>query len=168
MCEYCGCQQIAVLGELTREHDAAVGVLSTIRGLLADGDLAGAAASCRALRAILGPHTEVEEQGLFPELTAEYPDHVDVLRREHQRIDAVLGEADAGTPTDPAWARRLLDVSFLLREHILKEQDGVFPAALGILDGDQWERVEHVRARVGTALGDPPPAPRPATTRTPT
>jgi hypothetical protein len=42
----------------------------------------------------------------------------------------------------------LLGVLFLLREHILKEQDGVFPAALIALDPEQWERVEAVRTRV--------------------
>ena len=37
---------------------------------------------------------------------------------------------------------------FLLREHILKEQDGFFPAALAALDSDQWERIEGVRAQL--------------------
>jgi len=36
----------------------------------------------------------------------------------------------------------------MLREHILKEQDGVFPAALGALDADQWERIEGLRAQI--------------------
>jgi hypothetical protein len=36
----------------------------------------------------------------------------------------------------------------MLREHILKEQDGVFPAALVALDPDQWERIEAVRAQI--------------------
>ena len=42
-------------------------------------------------------------------------------------------------------------VLHLLREHILREQDGVFPAALIALDADQWERVEAVRAQISTA-----------------
>ena len=44
----------------------------------------------------------------------------------------------------------------LLREHILKEQDGLFTAALAALDSDQWERIEMVRAQLvvtSTALG---------------
>jgi hypothetical protein len=35
---------------------------------------------------------------------------------------------------------------YLLREHILKEQDGVFPAALISLGPDDWERIGQVRA----------------------
>ncbi|MFF9404933.1 hypothetical protein ACF1B0_05245 [Streptomyces anandii] len=36
----------------------------------------------------------------------------------------------------------------MLRDHILKEQDGVFPAALPLLGTEQWETAEAVRARV--------------------
>jgi hypothetical protein len=49
-----------------------------------------------------------------------------------------------------------MEMLALLREHILKEQDGVFPAALAFLDAEQWEAVEAIRARVGgltAALG---------------
>jgi len=49
---------------------------------------------------------------------------------------------------DRTWPDRLVGVLFLLRAHILKEQDGVFPAALAALDADQWERIEAVRARI--------------------
>jgi hemerythrin-like domain-containing protein len=152
MCEYCGCQQIAVIDELTREHDAVVAILGSVRGVLAAGRLDDAAACCRELLALLGPHTAVEEDGLFPELADEYPDHVVALRAEHREIEGVLAEAVDGPPTDPTWPGRLERIAFLLREHILKEQDGVFPAALSTLDGDQWERVEQVRARAGSPL----------------
>jgi len=40
----------------------------------------------------------------------------------------------------------------LLREHILKQQDGVFPAALAALDPEQWERIEAVRTRLGASM----------------
>ena len=36
----------------------------------------------------------------------------------------------------------------VLREHILKEQDGVFPAALTSLSGTDWDAVDAVRAAV--------------------
>lgn len=34
----------------------------------------------------------------------------------------------------------------MLREHILKEQDGVFPAALSTLSNLQWDRLRKIRA----------------------
>ena len=80
-------------------------------------------------------------------MTDEFPEHITVLRSEHREIEATLGEATGGVPADPTWPDRLLGALTLLRDHILKEQDGVFPAALAALDVDQWERIEAVRTR---------------------
>ena len=149
MCEYSGCQEIAVIGELTREHDTVVALISRVKSSIADQRLDDAAASCRQISSLLGPHTVVEEQGLFPEMTDEFPDHIAALRSEHLKIEMILGEAGEGVPDDPAWPSRLLGGLHLLREHILKEQDGVFPAALAALDADQWEHIEAVRTQFG-------------------
>ena len=148
MCEYCGCQQIATIAELYREHDGVVAVIAQIRSSLAGDRLDDVAEHCRQILTILAPHTVVEEEGLFPELSLEFPDHIEALRSEHREIEKVLGEATSGVPEDPTWPDRLVGVLFLLREHILKEQDGVFPAALVALDAEQWERIEAVRARL--------------------
>jgi hemerythrin-like domain-containing protein len=45
-----------------------------------------------------------------------------------------------------------MDIAELLREHILKEQDGVFPAALAALSPEEWDAVDAVRSRVGSSL----------------
>ena len=153
MCEYCGCQQVAAIGELTREHDAVVAEIAEVRTFLRDHDVDGAAKTARRITEILQPHTAVEEHGLFPAMTEEFPDHVDALEREHRVVEAVLAEAATVTPTDPTWPQRLLAALDLLREHILKEQDGMFPASLTVLDTEAWERVEAVRRRVGSAIG---------------
>jgi len=151
MCEYCGCQQIATIAELTREHDAAVELVGQIKAALPDRRLDDVAQSCQQILAILAPHTVVEEEGLFPEMNDEFPDHISVLRSEHREIEKVLGEAADGPPDDPTWPDRLVAVLHLLREHILKEQDGVFPAALAALDAGQWERIEALRAQISRA-----------------
>ena len=151
MCEYCGCQEIAVIGELTREHDAVVALVSRIKTSIASHHLEDAAARCRQISSLLEPHTLVEEQGLFPEMTEEFPEHIKVLRSEHLEIERTLEEAACGVPDDPSWPERLLVALGVLREHILKEQDGLFPAALAALDADQWERIEAVRAQSGSA-----------------
>jgi len=54
-----------------------------------------------------------------------------------------------GTLPGPA---RLVEALALLREHIFKEQEGVFPAALASLETADWEAAEAVRSRVGTLL----------------
>lgn len=152
MCEYCGCQALPAIDELTREHDLVVSLISDVRAARTRDDVAEIARLAREIAAILDPHTQVEEQGLFPPLADDFPDHVAALRSEHRRVEAVLAEAATGTPADPSWPQRLTDTLYMLREHILKEQNGVFPAALANLDTADWETIDAVRARVGTLL----------------
>ncbi|GAB2584667.1 hemerythrin [Paractinoplanes abujensis] len=149
MCEYCGCQEVTAIGDLTREHDEVVGLMSAVRAAHAAGDIDAMAAQARRIADILAPHTAVEEEGLFPLLTDDFPDQVALLRAEHRHVEQILRAAATATPTDPAWPDALIEVLHELRVHILKEQDGVFPAALTTLDGDGWDQVDAVRARVG-------------------
>ena len=154
MCEYCGCQTLTAIGDLTREHDAVVNLIGLVRAAHAAADVPRMVELARQINAILGPHTEVEEHGLFPALADDFPDHVAALRAEHRRTATVLAEAAAG-PTDRTWPDRLMATLDLLREHILKEQNGVFPAALTTLRTADWEAIDAVRSRVGTLLPAP-------------
>jgi hypothetical protein len=124
MCEYCGCQEVTAIGDLTREHDAVVNLIADVRAANAVGDVDTMAASARRISDVLGPHTAVEEHGLFSLLANEFPDQVAVLRQEHRRTEVVLRAAATGTPDDPGWPAALLAALEDLREHILKEQDG--------------------------------------------
>ncbi|NKQ57775.1 hemerythrin domain-containing protein [Amycolatopsis sp. K13G38] len=149
MCEYCGCQAVTAIAELTAEHDHVVALISRVRTSTGVAQMAELA---REIAAVLGPHTVVEEQGLFPALAGEFAEHIDRLTAEHRRIESVLDEAAGGVPEDPDWPGRLLAALHVLREHILAEQDGVFPAALGFLSTDEWAAVDAARARAGSAL----------------
>ena len=149
MCEYCGCQDVTAIGDLTREHDEVVGLMSKVRTAHAIGDIDTMAAVARRIADILAPHTAVEEEGLFPLLADDFPDQIAVLRAEHRHVEHVLAAAATGTPDDPDWPAALLEVLQDLRTHILKEQDGVFPAALTSLTGSDWDSVDAVRDRVG-------------------
>ena len=151
MCEYCGCQALAAVAELTAEHDLVVEVSRQAREAARAGQLDLAAARSRDVARVLEPHTAVEEGVLFPALADAFPDHVDDLLDEHRLVESVLAEAADGTPADPGWPARLVTVLDLLRRHILKEQDGVFPAALAHLDPGQWDELEELRVRVGGA-----------------
>jgi hemerythrin-like domain-containing protein len=155
VCEYCGCQSIHVIADLTSEHELVVNLIGDVRAAADAGDTLAVAGVARQIAAVLGPHTAVEEQGLFPALAGDFGAQIAVLEAEHRHIEAVLGEAAAGVPADPAWPGRLLAVLHLLRDHILKEQDGVFPAALATLHTDEWEAAEEVRSRVGVHLPHP-------------
>ncbi|MFD5650541.1 hemerythrin domain-containing protein [Streptomyces sp. NPDC127039] len=157
MCEYCGCQSLASIDELTREHDEVVRLISHFRPAREDGDVARMAQIAREITTVLGPHTQVEEHGLFPAMAEDFPEQIAALEAEHRHIEAVLAEAaDGATPSDPTWPDRLIETMALLRDHILKEQDGVFPAALANLSTEEWEALERVRAKAGGALTRPP------------
>jgi hemerythrin-like domain-containing protein len=158
MCEYCGCQAVPAVELLTSEHEVVVNLIGAVQRALNSGDLDRAGELTRRMSAVLGPHTRVEEDALFPAMGVEFPEHVAALRGEHRLVEGVLAESTEATPTDPEWARRLADASHTLRDHILKEQDGLFPAALASLGPAEWEAVDETRARVGTALTDLAPA----------
>jgi hemerythrin-like domain-containing protein len=156
VCEYCGCQSLASIDELTREHDEVVRLISHLRPARQDGDVDRMAQIAREITTVLDPHTRVEEHGLFPAMAVDFPEQIAALEAEHRRIEAVLAEAaDGATPSDPTWPDRLIEAMALLRDHILKEQDGVFPAALANLSTEEWEAVEAVRAKAGGALSRP-------------
>jgi hypothetical protein len=152
MCEYCGCQALASIDDLTREHDLVVRLISDVRIARTAGDVARMANLARQITTVLDPHTRVEEHGLFPAMKADFPDQIAALEAEHASIHAVLSEASDGTPRDPGWPERLCETLGELRQHILREQDGVFPAALATLVTADWELIEDVRAQAGSAL----------------
>lgn len=152
MCEYCGCQAVPTIDELTREHEVVLVLIGEIRAAGARADVPVLAGLARQVAAVLGPHTRVEEDGLFPAMSADFGDHVAGLRAEHRQVEAVLDEAANEVPGDPGWPGRLAAALDTLREHIYREQDGLFPAALATLSTAEWETAEAVRAEVGTLL----------------
>jgi len=158
MCEYCGCQTLWPIDELTREHDLVLSLICDVRAARRSADVPRMADLARQIAAVLGPHIKVEEQGLFPPLASDFPDQIAELAAEHRRIDAVLNEASAGPPADPAWPDRLAETLAVLRQHIFKEQDGVFPAALATLRASDWEAVDAARVRAGSLLPSLDPA----------
>lgn len=155
MCEYCGCQALETIDELTQEHDEVVRLISHLRPAHEDGGVLRMAEVAREIAKVLDPHTEVEEHGLFPALAGDFPDQIAALEAEHRSIEAVLAEANGAFLTDPTWPDRLMEAMAVLRDHILKEQDGVFPAALANLSTGEWEAVEAARAKTGSALSRP-------------
>lgn len=152
MCDYCGCQAVPAISVLTEEHDHVATLISHVRAAHARGDVTTMAELARQIAATLGPHTAVEEEGLFPVLAGEFPDQVERLTGEHRQIQRVLDEAGDATPTDRTWPARLMAALWELREHTLNEQDDVFPTALSRLDPADWAAVDAVRDRVGSAL----------------
>ena len=145
MCEYCGCQAIAAIELLTREHDVALDHIRRATQAIAVRDLRVLRSACAELAAVLAPHTAVEEEALFPALRADFPDQIDVLTTEHRAFERALEQILGCSRVDDGSLDRLRTALDLLRDHIRKEQDGVFPAALSTLTPDQWDQLDTVR-----------------------
>jgi hemerythrin-like domain-containing protein len=147
VCEYCGCQALESVRILTEEHDQVVNLIGAARSARRRGDLTEHLKRCQEILAVLGPHTRVEEGGLFPAMAVDFPDQIAALVDDHKHIHAVLEHAcDTTAALDPDWPDQVEAVFVLLREHILREQDGVFPAALFTLTTDQWDALDQMRS----------------------
>ena len=86
----------------------------------------------------LRSHWRGEENGLFAVMRGDdlYAEHIAPLVREHRELDALLESVDLSDSGDRDRMRKAI---FDLREHIAKEEDGLFPASLTALDGDAWD-----------------------------
>ena len=90
MCEYCGCQQLDVIGQLTREHERLRNVGRTLSDAVNRRDLDAAQGLARQMLELLDPHTRLEEQGLFPELAADFGEQLSDLEQEHVLMEGAL------------------------------------------------------------------------------
>ncbi|MFN8212160.1 MAG: hemerythrin domain-containing protein [Dehalococcoidia bacterium] len=126
-----------MIGRLSTEHVAIINATGALRRVALDGDGAGAATAVEVLAALLDPHTRGEEQGLFAELRLDedFAGHVEALCAEHREIDARLAKVAAGDHAE------VQELENLLRRHIDKEENGIFPAAAVALDGAAWDRI---------------------------
>jgi hemerythrin-like domain-containing protein len=156
MCEYCGCQQNDVIAELTAEHDRLRELGHDLAAAVNAADLPMAGRLAAHMLTVLGPHTEVEEAALFPALDEDFGDHLAVLVAEHRAIDTALSGLAAGKP-QPGWQQRTKLILGDLFDHILKEQDGVFPAALATLTSAEWDAVAAARLHAHNPVGTRPP-----------
>ncbi|HBO54141.1 hemerythrin domain-containing protein [Janibacter terrae] len=142
MCSYCGCQSIDMIGRFTAEHEELINATGLLRRAAAAGDTAEVVELVDDLAAMLAPHTGAEEAGLFTVLRRDedFTGYIDALCSEHVGLDGLLARVRAG---DLAAADRFYTE---LRSHIEREEDGLFPASLTTLRGDDWDEVDALTA----------------------
>lgn len=88
---------------------------------------------------LLRPHWQGEENGIFQVMAAreqQYADYVRPLIAEHRELAQLLASVDV-TAADGEQAVRA--AFHELRDHIRREEDGLFPASLTALAGDDWD-----------------------------
>ncbi|NIL43655.1 hemerythrin domain-containing protein [Salinispora arenicola] len=143
MCNYCGCREFPLIGQLTAEHEAIANAAGRLRTAVTSG--AGDRVELLDdLLALLMPHTDTEERGLFVELRAEgsLAEAVDQLCDEHDDIHGVLGAVDRAAPDWPG----VLAALDRLHRHIDNEEHGLFPAAVIALPIAAWDRLTPQRS----------------------
>jgi hemerythrin-like domain-containing protein len=147
MCSDCGCRNIPLIDSLTRQHEDILNHSDVLRIALRNMDHHAAAAGARAMSDALQPHTSLEEHGLFAEMRKDrmFTEHIDSLCSEHEAIDAELDAVVSGDLS------RIGPLLTLLNNHILREENGLFPAALAFLDDEQWDRLHELEPVDGLA-----------------
>jgi hemerythrin-like domain-containing protein len=138
MCSYCGCRNIPLIRLLTRQHEDITNHTTALRAAVRLNDLPAAAGAAQVLAELLHPHTHLEERGLFAEMRKDdmFTEHIDSLCAEHEVLDSELAAVAAGDLS------RVEPLLTLLANHIDREENGLFPAALTFLDNEQWDDLQ--------------------------
>lgn len=124
-----------IIDRFSAEHATYTEQLDRLVRLVDEGgDVAVAIAAARALATPLLKHAENEEVLLFPDLIARMGGEgpVQVLQEEHRIIHGQVSRL-TGEPTRADFAAVLAAFDKLLREHIAKEEDVLFPMSAELL-----------------------------------
>jgi len=138
VCQYCGCRDIPLLRDYIAEHERAINHGGAAVRAMDRGDHDQARADITAMFAELQSHWVGEETGLFAVMARDdrFAEHIHPLVREHRELAEFLKSVDVETAEDRERFRSAIDE---LYEHIAKEEDGLFPASLTELDGEDWD-----------------------------
>jgi iron-sulfur cluster repair protein YtfE (RIC family) len=156
MCHYCGCREVPLIRDYVAEHERAINLGGDAVRAIDRGELSNARALLDAMGAELRAHWRGEEDGLFAVLGRDelFAEHIGPLVREHRGLDELLRTVDLSDPGD---RERVRSAVFELHEHIAKEEDGLFPASLIALGGDEWDasiRAWHAAHPDSTMIGE--------------
>lgn len=138
MCNYCGCRDFPLIGELSEQHEDIANAAGRLRTAINAGH-EDAPELLHTLCHLLTPHTTTEETGLFAELRSEgsLAEAVDKLCAEHTDIHGVLEGVESSNPDWPA----VLAALDRLHRHIDNEEHGLFPASITTLPMEAWDRI---------------------------
>lgn len=142
-----------ITDRFSREHDVFVKQLESLRIAVQNGaDVGSAIERARTLAGPLLRHAENEEILLFPDLVeilgGAAGGMVSVLRQEHAIIHRQVS-ALTGEPAQAEFERVFTAFERLLRDHIAKEEDVLFPLSAKLL-GD--ERLQEMDLQVEAAV----------------
>jgi iron-sulfur cluster repair protein YtfE (RIC family) len=138
MCHYCGCRQVPLIRDYIAEHERASNLGGDAVRAIERGDPDAAREMLREMASELASHWSGEENGIFRVMRSDpaYAEYIAPLVAEHRELATFLETVDVTDPADQDLIRKaLVD----LEEHISREEDGLFPASLTTLTGDEWD-----------------------------
>jgi iron-sulfur cluster repair protein YtfE (RIC family) len=127
-----------LLRDYVAEHERAVNLGGDAVRALDAGHLDRARELLAAMSKELEAHWRGEEDGLFAMMASDdlYAEHIAPLVREHRELASLLESVELADPRDQARVRTAIHE---LHGHIAKEEDGLFPASLTALGGEDWD-----------------------------
>jgi hemerythrin-like domain-containing protein len=142
MCSYCGCENIEVVGRFMREHTEIINASGVLRAACDAGSQDAIAAAAAEVARLFAPHSAAEEAGIFTVMAEdpEFTDYVTRLCSEHEQLNAHLA-AIVAAADDANRHAAYEEFELLLRGHIDREDNSLFPAAAVAFAGPEWERV---------------------------
>lgn len=122
------------------EHVSIVNALGDLRRAIQSAEESAIRTATSTLAGLLGPHTHAEEVGLFTVMARddEFTEHIASLCAEHASLDAALIAIAEGS-----WDG-FLAFERALRNHIDREDNGLFPAAAIAFAGPEWTEVHEL------------------------
>ena len=126
-----------LLRDYIAEHERATNFGGEAVRAIDRGDLDRARHLLGEMATELASHWQGEETGLFRVMAREemFAEHIAPLIRQLHEL-CVLATVDI---LEPEGQQAIRDAVFNLYEHISKEEDGLFPASLTSLSGDEWD-----------------------------
>lgn len=126
------------------QHEQIGNIGATVRRAIVAGDESTARVLLDELLEILEPHVAWEEVGLFARMTAQgdFPEHVESLEAEHLALWTAL---DAAAEHPHGWGAAVSQALDDLDEHIYRENFGLFPGAIAVLDAADWAAINACR-----------------------
>lgn len=128
-----------LIRDFVAEHEQALDCADDILRALDRRDRPAVTHLLSEMHALLRPHWQGEENGIFEVMAAreqQYADYVRPLIGEHRELAQLLATVDVSTADGEHAVRVAFDE---LRGHIRREEDGLFPASLTALAGDDWD-----------------------------
>jgi len=147
MCDYCDCRSHPQVAALSDDHERLLALLTELGAAASRDDSDTAADLVRELHEMLEDHATREERGVFTQLREIVLDdqYVAMFERDHDEVHRLLRQC-AGDE----WQRPASELIHVLREHILREETDLFPAAHQMLAPTQWMAVDAAVSRIAT------------------